>query len=596
MNFYNKKQEEFKPQSLSDWVAPDCHGLNFYEVDRSFQDVASCYMDPKLLEFMTPHYQELGQISGTDLDIWSRDADRHIPQLHARDPRGRDEDWIEFHPSYRKMEQVAFGQFGLHAMSNRPGVLGWPEIVAPIAKYGFQYLFGQSEFGQLCPISATESTAMLISRYADETTKELLLDRMLTQDVDNMLKGGQFMTEKTGGSDVSNIALQARNENGEWRLYGEKWFCSCADADVILLLARPEGAPEGNAGLGLFALPRTLEDGTRNKYRIIRLKNKMGSKSMASGEIMFDGAKVYPLGEVGAQANRGLKMMMDQVNISRISHGVRAAAMMRRCLNEALAVAGYRRAFGSRLIEKPLLRRQLLKLMVPTEQALSMYMYTASQMEKGDAGDEHAANVTRILTPLLKYRTARDNVKVATGAMEVRGGNGYIEDFVNARLVRDAHLGVLWEGTSNINSIDVITRAVARVGAHENLAEDLGNILSDNNQIPGQFAGQLKGLVDQSVSFAAQVARDGRETLYRKAASALYHTTTAVLMADEGSRLGKSGGDARRMLLSRMVLEHRMGQSNPFALENENFEERAFAALLDQETVSFDEAADILSL
>ncbi len=365
---------------------------------------------------------------------------------------------------------------------------------------------------------------------------------------------------------------------------------------MILLLARPEGAPGGNAGLGLFALPRHLEDGSRNSYRIVRLKNKMGSKSMASGEIIFDGARVYPLGEVGAHANRGLKMMMDQVNISRISHGVRAASMMRRCLNEALAVAGYRRAFGSRLVEKPLLRRQLLKLMVPTEQALSMFMYTATMMEKGDAGDQHAANVTRILTPLLKYRTARDNVKVATGAMEVRGGNGYIEDFVNPRLVRDAHLGVLWEGTSNINSIDVITRAVARVGAHEDLREDLTKIVDENNSIPGQFAGQLKSVVDQSVDFADAVAREGREPLYRKAASALYHTTTSVLLADEGTKLGKEGGDARRLLLSRMVLEHKLGQSNPFGMENDNFEQRASEALLDGGAVNFDEVSDILSL
>ncbi len=221
MNFYNKNKE-FNPESLSDWVAPDCHGLNFYDIDHSFQDVATVYMPEKLQEFLAPHYRDLGEISGTDLDIWSRDADRHIPQLHNRDAKGRDEDWIEFHPSYRKMENVAFGKFGLHAMSNRPGVLGWEEKIPPVGKYGFQYLFGQSEFGQLCPISATESTAMLIAKYADEETKSLFLDRMLSQDMDNILKGGQFMTEKTGGSDVSNIALQAKEENGEWRLYGEK--------------------------------------------------------------------------------------------------------------------------------------------------------------------------------------------------------------------------------------------------------------------------------------------------------------------------------------------------------------------------------------
>jgi len=593
MNFFETK-EEFNPATLSDWIAPDCHGLNFFEIDRSLQDLLKVYLPEDLRTHMEPHYNKLGEIAGTDLDIWSREADRHIPALHTRDARGRNEDWVEFHPSYRKMEQVAFGDFGLHAMTNKSGVLGWKDKIPPVGKYVFQYLFGQSEFGQLCPISATDTTAMLIERYADEDTKNLLLEGMKTQDMSAILKGGQFMTEKTGGSDVSNIALEARQENGEWRLHGEKWFCSCADADVILLLARPEGAPSGNAGLGLFALPRHRQDGSRNSYRLVRLKDKMGSRSMASGEIIFDGATVYPLGEVGAHANRGLKMMMDQVNMSRLSHGVRAASMMRRCLNEALAVAGSRRAFGGKLIHKPLLRRQLMKLMVPTEQALSMYMYTAQNMQAGDAGDAQAAKVTRILTPLLKYRTARDNVRVATGAMEVRGGNGYIEDWVNPRMVRDSHLGVLWEGTSNINSLDVVNRAVGKSGAHHNLGEELTGLLENETALPGQYGGQLKGLVDQAVKFADEVAKSGQETLARKASSALYHVTTASLMATEGAKLGSMGEDARRLLLSRMVVDRRIGQENPFSMEAGNFDEAATDALLSSKKVTLDDAKSIL--
>jgi acyl-CoA dehydrogenase len=140
--------------------------------------------------------------------------------------------------------------------------------------------------------------------------------------------------------------------------------------------------------------------------------------------------------------------------MSRLSHGVRATAMIRRCVNEALAVASNREAFGEIIIEKPLLRRQLMKIIVPAEQALSMAMYTGQQLELSDAGDKRATELLRILTPLLKFLTCRDNISVATGAMEVRGGNGYTEDWVNSRLVRDAHLGVLWEGTSNINALE----------------------------------------------------------------------------------------------------------------------------------------------
>ena len=268
-----------------------------------------------------------------------------------------------------------------------------------------------------------------------------------------MWKGTQFMTEKSGGSDVGALESEARQENGEWRLYGEKWFCSHADADVALVLARPQGAATGTRGLGLFAMPRRLEDGSRNRYRIVRLKDKLGTQ--LDGERRDISSRARSHGR-SATLRAGFKQMLDQVNLSRLSHGVRAAAMMRRCLNEALCVARNRVAFGRTLIEMPLVRRQLLKLMVPTEQALSMYAWTADVMGRASRADEGAVHLLRIMTPLFKFRACRDNLRVATGAMEMRGGNGYIEDWINPRLVRDAQIGVLWEGTSNINALDAI--------------------------------------------------------------------------------------------------------------------------------------------
>ncbi|MFP6772584.1 MAG: acyl-CoA dehydrogenase family protein [Alphaproteobacteria bacterium] len=441
----------------------------------------------------------------------------------------------------------------------------------------------QSEFGLMCPISVTDTSALLIERYASAETKQRFLPGMYSQDMSKILKSAQFMTEKTGGSDVSNIELEARLEDGEWRLYGEKWFCSCADGDVALLLARPKGAVKGNNGLALFALPRHLDDGSRNKYRIVRLKDKLGTKSMASGEIIFDGAVTYPLGEVGDGVNNGLKLMMDQVNMSRLSHGVRAAAMMRRCLNEALVVARNRIAFGERIIDKPLLRRQLMKLMVPTEQTLSMALFLGVQLEKADAGDERAAHLARILTPLLKFRSCRDNITVATGAMEVRGGNGLIEDWVNAKLVRDAHIGVLWEGTSNINALDVTTRAIAKVGAHTTLAQAMHEMVAETEGLPGQFKGELDSTIDRAVAFAEQVAASGNEPMARKAADALYHMASAVLLATEGAKLGAMGEDARRLILSRMVMDHRLRAADPMAIEEDN--DDAIAALLSEDKV-----------
>ena len=580
-------------QDPSDWIAPDVRGQNFFDIDQSLKSLLHVYLPAALREHMTPHFHRLGQIAGGRLDELSRMSDRHPPVLHTRDAFGRDEDWIEFHPSYREMEQIGFGEFGIHCMSRTEGILGWPAKVPPVAKYVFQYLFVQSEFGLMCPISVTDTSAVLIERYGNESVKQRFLPGMHSNDMSVLLKSAQFMTEKTGGSDVGHIELTARHEDGEWRLYGDKWFCSCADGDVALLLARPEGAVPGTAGLGLFALPRRLDDGSRNRYRIVRLKDKLGTRSMASGEIVFEGAIAYPLGEVGAGANNGLKQMLDQVNMSRLSHGVRAAAMMRRCWNEALVVARNRRAFGERIIHKPLLRRQLLKLLVPTEQALSMAMYTGQQLERADAGDPGAANRLRILTPLLKFRACRDNIAVATGAMEVRGGNGYIEDWVNSRLVRDAHLGVLWEGTSNINALDVTTRAVAKVGAHRYLGEALDTKAAETPEVPGQFRGVLRATVERAVAMAEEVAASGNQTLARKASDALYNVTAAVLMACEGARLGARGHDARRLLLARLVVDHRLQAQDPLAVPDEDRE--LSDALLDDAPVPLDRAQALAS-
>jgi acyl-CoA dehydrogenase len=559
----------------SELIAPDPRGLNFWQIDRAARDLLQLYLTPEAFAHFEPHLNELGELAGSKLDDLAKQADRHGPTLHHRDRVGRDEDWVEYHPAYGEMERLAYGRYGMHAMSRRKGVLGWPDIVPPIVKYAFNYLFSQ-----------TDTSALLIQNYGDESVKQRFLPGMLTQDMEDLLRGAQFMTEKAGGSDVSRCALTAKKVGDHWELWGDKWFCSCADSAVVLLIARCEGAPAGNAGLSLFVMPRFLDDGSRNRYRIVRLKDKLGSRSMASGETIVEGAEAYLLGEPG----RGLKQMMDQVILCRLSHGFRAAGMMRRCLNEAMQVARHRSAFGNKVIEYPLARRQLLKMMLPTEQALSVGLAAAKALGDGDEAQ------LRILTPLVKYRACRDNVKVATAAMEMRGGNGYVEDWSNAKLVRDAHLGVLWEGTSSINAIDIVRRAVGKEKAHLALQDGLHSHL-DSAPIPGQFRGEMGQLVDRAVQFVDAVAKNPEaEASYRKAATNLYHVTSAALMASEGARLGAKGGDARRLLLSRLVLDHRLGKSeDPFALPDSAREDAISAALLDDAPIAMDRAERLVT-
>jgi acyl-CoA dehydrogenase len=334
------------PSDPAGRVAPDCSGLNFFEMDRRIRDLLKLYLLREDQRKLEPHFRRLGELAGGKLDRLARIADKHPPMLNARDPFGRDEDWIDYHPAYRDMEAIAFGDFQFHAMSHRGGVLGMDRPLPAVAKYTFQYLFVQAEFGLMCPVSVSDTSIHLIRKFANDELKQYLLPKMLSNDITTLWKGTQFMTERAGGSDVGAIETVARRDGDVWRLTGDKWFCSHADADVALMLARPEGAPAGTKGLALFALPRRLKDGSRNSYRIVRLKDKLGTKSMASGEILLDGAVAYLVGD----PERGLKQMMEQVNLSRLSHGVRAAALMRRCVNEALVSAHARTAFGQRVV------------------------------------------------------------------------------------------------------------------------------------------------------------------------------------------------------------------------------------------------------
>lgn len=577
----------------ADWVAPDCTGMDFYAADPGLQAGVEAYLPKALRDCVVPEMKRLGALAGGRIDELARIADRHPPKLHPRDALGRDAETIEYHPAYREMEQLAYGEFSIHRMCHMPGVFGWPEPMPPLVRYIFQYLFVQGEFGLMCPVSMADTGLTLLRNQNDQALKDAFLPRMLSNDMDELWRCAQFLTEQGAGSDVGAIEVEARRDGDSWHIHGDKWFCSNADAEVILLLARPEDAVAGSKGLSLFLVPQTLPDGSRNAYRIVRLKDKLGTLSMASGEVTLDGAVGHLIGDEGS----GLRQIMKTVSLSRLSHGVRAAAMMRRCLNESLQVARHRRAFGRNIIEFPLLRRQLMKILLPTEQALSMFLYTGAVMEAANAGDERAESLVRILTPLLKFRACRDNVPVATGAMEIRGGNGYIEDWVNPRLIRDAQVGLLWEGTSNINALDVITRAVGRVRAHEALGEALLSRLDDAPDLPGQFRGQLAAQLDRALGFAETVAGDpSQEDKARLVTNALYNAASAILFAWEGATAAAKGGDARRLLLSRLVLDHRLAPQDPMAEGENRFDKAAATLLLNDAPVSLQDALETLAL
>lgn len=570
---------------LAAFVAPDCEGMNFYDSDPSFQATLRVNMDDAVFGHFEPWIRRLGHVAGGELDRLARIVDRNPPQLNARDRFGRDIDEIIYHPAYREMEKIGFEDFRMHTLCHRPDSLGWKGMVPQGVKYAFQYLFAQSEFGMMCPLSITDATIHVLKTYASEELKAYLLPKMYEDSLESLWKGTQWMTERPGGSDVGTLETVAVNENGVWKLHGDKWFASHTDAAIALVLARPEGAPAGIQGVALFALPRYLPDGSRNNYRIVRIKDKMGTKSLASCEVVLNGAEAYLVG----RADQGIKQMMEQVNMSRLSHGVRAAGMMRRCFNESMRVATHRRAFGAKLIDHPLLRRQVMKILVPAEQALALSMMAAKYMDEARGGSNYASQIVRILTPLIKFRACRDAILAARAAMETRGGNGYVEEWVNSKIVRDAHIGVLWEGTSNINAIDVVRRAVGKVRANEAMQAMLSEKIAESAALPQEYRDRLAKVLNDAFALLARVASDpASEHMARIATTGLYNAASAAVLAWEAVQ---PGGEPRKLLISRFVLEHKLEPINPLAPPDGVWERAAYAALLDQPgAVTIDDA------
>jgi alkylation response protein AidB-like acyl-CoA dehydrogenase len=542
---------------------PTTRGLNFYREDRNFQVLCESVMDAETLARAAPHLTALGEIAGGELDELAAVADRNPPTLRAWDEQGRRVDEVVRHPAYRRMEEIAFGRFGLAAMAHRPGVLGWPDRVPQVVKYALSYLFAQSEFGLLCPVNMTDSCARMLGTFGSEELKARYLPHLTATDPAALWQGTQWMTERTGGSDVgASTTVARRGADGQWRLWGDKWFTSVANAEVALTLARPDGAPAGTRGLGMFLVPKRLPDGGKNAWTINRLKDKLGSRSMATGEVTFSGAIAYVVGDLEA----GFKQMMEMVNGSRLSNAMRAAGLMRRAVLESLVHARQRVAFGRPLAELPLLRSNLLSMLLDAEAAASVILNGAALLDRREAGAPEARALARVWTPLAKYWITLRARDVVAEAMNVRGGNGYVEEWVNPRLLRDAYLGAIWEGSANVVALDV-QRAIVKSRGLEALAAFIADRLARVSEPAAKpwvdlVRAGLESLSRQTAAWAG-LAADERELQARPVADALYHLLAGSLLLSEGQALRERGQGYRKLLAAGLYLKRWLEPRGP---------------------------------
>jgi len=404
---------------------------------------------------------------------------RELPRLRAFNGVGELVEEVEFHPAQRTAAAQVWGS-GL--LSTRLDHVGAFEVAAQ-----FYLLSHVGEGGQACPVVCTIGLRRALEHHATAELRRQYLPGLTSSDVDEALRGSQFLTEVQGGSDVgANVASAAPDPQvpGAWRVGGEKWFCSVADADLFAVTARPQAAVPGTAGLGCFLIPRRLGTGEINGFRIRRLKDKLGTRALASAEIDFDNALAWPIGDVGD----GFKVAVsDLLNTSRWLNAVGSAGIMSRAYLEASSFARHRRAFGSPIDSFGGVREQLAILKVEAAAALASTFALTDLVGKvdGDSASPDEVKIHRFLVNANKYLTSTAATDSVHRAIEVLGGNGTIEDFsALPRLYRDAIVFESWEGTHNV-LCNQVRRDCARLGLLESVT---GWLYRDLGALPATLA------------------------------------------------------------------------------------------------------------
>ncbi|WP_329563057.1 acyl-CoA dehydrogenase family protein [Kitasatospora sp. NBC_01266] len=481
--------------------------------------------------------RELGALAGTEQAAeWGRLANENEPVLHTHDRFGHRIDEVEFHPAWHQLMNVAV-EHGLHAAPWRD-----PRPGAHTARAAKFYLWSQVEAGHGCPISMTyaavpalRATPGLAERF-EPLLASTVYDFGLREPLGKRgLIAGMSMTEKQGGSDVrANTTVALPAGDGTYHLTGHKWFTSAPMSDVFLTLAQAPG------GLSCFLLPRVLPDGTRNALRIQRLKEKLGNRSNASAELEYEEAVGWLVGEEG----RGVRTIIEMVNMTRLDCTLGAAAGMRLGVQRAVQHATHRRAFGTELVNQPLMRNVLADLAIESEAATTVALRLAEATDRAMAGDEGEALFKRLALAVTKYWVCKRGPAHAAEALECLGGNGYVEESGMPRLYREAPLVSIWEGSGNVAALDAL-RAMARSPQSlEAYFAELDAVAGADRRLDAAVAGLRKELGDPGeVEYRTRRLVETM-ALTLQGALLVRHGDQAVADAFCASRLGGDHGNA----------------------------------------------------
>ncbi|OBY87367.1 acyl-CoA dehydrogenase family protein [Delftia sp. JD2] len=513
--------------------------FNLLEADPALAEALQRNGAARHIPSLSRYAQQLGERATWEL---AEQANRHTPELHRFDARGRIIDAVEFHPSWHTLLGL-YRQQGLISLPFEDSSAGrWSAWAA-----GF-YLHGQVEQGTLCP--ATMTTAAIPLLQKEPALWQQLQGKLFSHEYDPRdlpvadkasMWLGMGMTEKQGGSDVranTTVAMpvHAGGRGGEYLLRGHKWFFSAPMCDAHLVVAR---MGEGG-GQACFYVPRWRPDGSRNAVRVQRLKDKVGNRSNSSSEVEFEDAWGILMGEEG----RGIPTIIEMATYTRLNCVLGSAAILRSATVQALAYARRRSVFGKQLAEQPLMRTVLADLALESEAALQIAMRLAQAYERGgDEGDPLERAWKRIMTPAAKFWVCKRGVELTGEAMEVLGGNGYVDTGVMARLFREAPVNSIWEGSGNVMCLDVL-RAISREpdGA-QLLLQDLIDTAAGEPALLQQaqsLARRLSGPPDQLEAQARRLVQD--LVLLAQACLLRRHAPPAMADGFIATRLGAQQG------------------------------------------------------
>jgi len=520
---------------------------NWYGDDPLLQRYAKRYLSAAMYAYVEPRLLAVGALAAGPIDRRAAHTDRDgAPKLIRYDRQGREINEVWYNEGYRQTVQDGYGAgvVGLRYME------GAPERVPFLANSLLFYLLSEAETGFTCPVALTQSVAFVVEKFGSEEQKRTYLPRLAGMDGTAFWQGGTFLTEIQGGSDVGATLTVAVREGDHYRLTGEKWFASNCDADVAITLARvnDRGA---TAGLGLFLVPRTLPDGTRNAVSIRRLKDKLGVRAVASGELELNGAVGYLIGE----EDQGFKYMAEALNVSRIDTALGGVAIAQRAFREAAIYTAQRSAFGQVVQRYPMVQETLYDMMTEIEAAWAVCVRTMGlfdQVHTEGTGGKAEYAVLRVLLSLAKYRCSELGVSAAKRSLELHGGNGYIEEYVTARLLRDAVVNPVWEGTANIQALEVLKTLLK--GGHDPFVAHLHAALGAVRH-PAVLA--LRQVLAVELSRAetliqATLTSDNRRqaALAKKLTDFLYDLYAGIRLLEEAQYDLNQTGDGRRLLIA----------------------------------------------